>query len=205
MALFDKQQIGMEVVSAILTYYRAVASALFIGGPQDLFDGNPGQAFEGAPLMKMVSLLVQVANGEIQHDGIDVTQLQEIMDAQQRVVDLLCVPPFTVAPFHPEKAPIQSIPKAFWQTSIGMVVARVQFWLHRDSLISLTEAVVYLYGQEAGNAGMQKLQRLLDKHEQGEDGGLQAWPDPTAQSRQRSRKVLLSDVQRLKEWITLPG
>jgi hypothetical protein len=90
-----------------------------------------------------------------------------------------------------------AIPDDFWSTNAGILVSRVRWWLSVDDLITISNAAALAYGENS-QANRMRIARAMEK-------GLLEWiPDPSVSNPQQNRRVLRSQVERLREQSRLP-
>lgn len=196
MAEFDGDALGQEAVRMLYDYIT-----LMIGPRMDRFwratmlPEDLLEQYQQAPLYRDIQLLVRAANGEIERDHASEDLLDEILAAVQQVRDDLQRPPSGAGLF--------TLTDEFSQTPLGRMLQRVEFWLARPDLITLSEAAA-LYTGQADLNGLKVIQRLIAKREQrnydqkGKQTGLQVIIDPFEQNPQHNKRVLRSEVERIK-------
>ena len=96
----------------------------------------------------------------------------------------------------PGAAPIV-IPPDFWASDIGVVAARVRWWLSLDDLITISHAAALAFGENT-QANRMRIARAIDS------GQLTWVPDPSVANPQQNRRVLLPEVERLRDLRSLP-
>lgn len=155
--MFDQNTITRDVINRVGSQYRRFKQELYRNENGE----SPDAPFQSSPLLEKVSLLVQVANGEVDRTTAEDQTIGDIVDALQDTIDLL----FSRANGHYA----YTIPPSFWsQPGIGQVLARVQAWLRRDDLISYTEAAQILFKDLAGQniqAARMRIKRLVERGE----------------------------------------
>ncbi len=140
---------------------------------------------ERSPLAQDVALLMKVANGELQRTDV---QVRRVELALQRVMDVL------VGNALQQK---MTLPDDFWRTEIGVLISRARWWVSIDDLITITNAAALAFG-ESSQASRMRIARAIDS-------GLLDWvPDPSVANPQQNRRVLRSQVERLREQRSLP-
>ncbi len=140
---------------------------------------------ERSPLALDVALLMKVANGELQRTDV---QVRRVELALQRVMDVL------VGNALQQK---MTLPDDFWRTEIGVLISRARWWVSIDDLITITNAAALAFG-ESSQASRMRIARAIDS-------GLLDWvPDPSVANPQQNRRVLRSQVERLREQRSLP-
>ena len=143
-------------------------------------------------LAEDLRLLIRIANGEVERfqGTSEETRnfLAPIEAALQRVLDALLGSAWS--------SPIV-VPPDFWSSDIGVVAARVRWWLSLDELITISHAAALAFGENT-QANRMRIARAID-------GGLLTWvPDPSVANPQQNRRVLLPEVERLRDLRSLP-
>jgi hypothetical protein len=152
--------------------------------------GSPPTEQAGAidresPLYLDLLLLIDVANGVCQRT-----------DAQVRQVERALTRVLTVLLSNPLQAPA-ALPEDFWQSDLGVLVSRARWWVWADDLISISNAAALAFGQNT-QANRMRISRAIDS-------GMLDWvPDPSVANPQQSRRVLRSQVERLRDLRSLP-
>jgi hypothetical protein len=183
MALFDEAFVA-EISRTIAQHYRALGEAL---------GKSPGEATRAevdlqSPLRRDLELLMQVANGELQRMKTTRATVQSIEAALQRLMMLL---------FGNAMHTHVNIPDDFCPTNTGILVSRVRWWLSVDDLITISNAAALAFGENS-QANRMRIARAMEK-------GLLEWiPDPSVSNPQQNRRVLRSQVERLREQMRLP-
>lgn len=193
MSYFDPDTMAQEAIHMLFHFKLHLDRQLTHEAPTRL---EIIQNYQFAPLTSSIRLLVRIANGEYKHGDVGIEFIDEAYAALQEVVETFCVPPFS--PTH------YVIPDSFYQLPIGQVVQRVEFWLRGDDMITQTQAAEILTGQPATQASLQRVKRLIEKGERGEEGGLRSWEDPGEAHPLRKTRVSRSAVQALRDrrWVT---
>ena len=147
-------------------------------------------------LAEDLPLLIRIANGEVERfqGTSEETRrfLAPIEEALQRVLDALLGSAWGNA----SPGPIV-IPPDFWASDIGVVAARVRWWLSLDDLITISNAASLAFGENT-QANRMRIARAID-------GGLLTWvPDPSVANPQQNRRVLRPEVERLRDLRSLP-
>ena len=150
------------------------------------------QTLQQPTLSEDLRLLIRIANGEVERlqGTSEETRrfLAPIEDALQRVLDALLGSAWS--------SPIV-IPPDFWSSAIGVVAARVRWWLSLDDLITISNAASLAFGENT-QANRMRIARAID-------GGLLTWvPDPSVANPQQNRRVLRPEVERLRDMRSLP-
>lgn len=141
-----------------------------------------------APLHQQLSLLMQIANGTIARGEASVETVKQVEIALDEVLQsLLGNALHTRIVF----------PADFWQSDLGVLISRVRWWLWADDLITISNAAALAFGENT-QANRMRIARAMLK-------GQLAWiPDPSVANPQQNRRVLRSQVERLREQSTLP-
>ncbi len=179
MALFD-DKLADEITGLIRQQHEGLGAALV---PQDGAGSDPVANPGG--LEGDLALLIAVANGAYPRTDALVGQVE---GALARVLELLLG-----NALHTRAV----IPDDFWPTDIGVLVSRVRWWISMDDLITITNAAALAFG-EATQANRMRIARAIDR-------GLLDWvPDPSVANPQQNRRVLRSQVERLRDLSRLP-
>lgn len=142
-----------------------------------------------SPLRRDLELLIRVANGESPRYAATKETQEQVEQALKNLLALL---------FGNLLQTRADIPDEFWQSDIGVLVSRVRWWLSPDDLITISNAAALAYGENT-QANRMRIARAMDK-------GLLDWvPDPSVANPQQNRRVLRSQVERLRERSTLPS
>ncbi len=144
-----------------------------------------GALDQASPLYRDLLLLIDVANG-----------LYHRTDAQMRQVELTLTRVLTLLLANPLQAPV-SLPQDFWQTKLGVLVSRARWWVWADDLITISNAAALAFGENSQPNRM-RIARAIDS------GALDWVPDPSVANPQQNRRVLRSQVERLRELRRLP-
>jgi hypothetical protein len=78
-----------------------------------------------------------------------------------------------------------------------VVVSRARWWISIDDLITISNAAALAFGENS-QASRMRIARAID------NGQLEWVPDPSVANPQQNRRVLRSQVERLRELSTLP-
>jgi len=141
-----------------------------------------------SPLKRDLTLLIQVANGEFARAQTSAATMQAVELALQRLLGLLLG-----NALHTNG----SIPDSFWRTDIGVLVSRVRWWISVDDLITISNAAALAFGENS-QANRMRITRAIDK-------GVLNWiPDPSMANPQQNKRVLRSQVERLREERQVP-
>lgn len=139
-------------------------------------------------LRRELALLMRVANGESPRYEATEEMQRQVEQALRNFVGLL---------FGNVLRTHISIPDDFWQTEAGILVSRVRWWLSTDDLITISNAAALAFGENTQPNRM-RIARAMEK-------GLLEWiPDPSVSNPQQNRRVLRSQVEQLRDRITLP-
>ncbi len=173
-ALFNDSHIA-AVLERVQKRQQELAAAL----------GLPPQTAEPSaapPLAHDLHLLIQIANGEMLRAHATPAQLEQVEQALQRLLDLLLGNALA--------API-TYPDGFWTTDLGVLVSRVRWWLSADDLITISNAAALAYGENT-QANRMRIARAIQQ-------GLLDWiPDPSVANPQQNKRVLRTQVERLR-------
>src|SRR4029079_4052391 len=102
----------------------------------------------------------------------------------------------TLLQANPVQAPT-SLPADFWQTSLGVLVSRACWWAWAEDLITISNAAALAFGENT-QANRMRISRAIDS------GKLDWVPDPSVANPQQSRRVLRTQVERLRDLRRLP-
>lgn len=183
MALFS-EALKQEIVKLVQQRHQELGLALGKPSVQE----DEGLLSADSPLRRDLELLMAVANGEyLRSDATKVT-VHRIEQSLTRLVALL---------FGNVLRTHVNIPDSFWNTDAGILVSRVRWWLSADELITMSNAAALAFGENS-QANRMRIARAMDK-------GLLEWvPDPSVANPQQNRRVLKSQVERLREQSHLP-
>lgn len=132
-----------------------------------------------------LEVLIGVANGiYVRTDDM----VQVVDDALTRVLDLL------LGNVLERRA---NYPDDFWNSDIGIVVSRVRWWISGEDLITISNAAALAFGTNT-QANRMRIARAMDR------GTLDWVPDPSVLNPQQNRRVLRSQVERLRALSRLP-
>ena len=183
MALFNDNLI-QTIAQRIYEQQQALGSAL---GPPAL-PKPPLPLDEQSPLYGELKLLISIANGEYTRSQMTPALTQQTEAALRHLLDLLLGNALHVH---------VPIPDEFWATEIGVLVSRVRWWLSVDDLITISNAAALAFGENT-QANRMRIARALDK-------GVLDWiPDPSMTNPQQNKRVLRSQVERLRDQRRLP-
>jgi hypothetical protein len=183
MALFNEAFV-QQMDGIVRRHYQTLGVAL--GEPTTTVELDAGSA--QSPLHRDLELLMQVANGEYQRAHATPAMLQRVEDALKNFMALL---------FGNALHTYVNIPDDFWHEDAGILVSRVRWWLSADELITISNAAALAFGENT-QANRMRIARAMER-------GLLAWiPDPSVANPQQNRRVLRSQVDRLREQSRLP-
>jgi len=125
------------------------------------------------PFASTLASIARAAAGQREHDEVaDEILAEEI----QSVCESLFSTPATYT---------YTIPDAFWDTGLGMMISRAQLWLRGDQLITIAEAA-------------QRFDKTIQAVSQAvNDGRLHGYRDPDANQRQGARLVSIQETESL--------
>ncbi|GAA5528420.1 hypothetical protein [Herpetosiphon gulosus] len=177
MALFN-HQLAEQITALVLQRYRSLGQAL---GATNLAEETANEtAFQ-----HNLNLLIEVANGRHMRSEI---MLRRIELALEQLLDLLLGNALQSKAVFPED---------FWQSDIGILVSRTRWWISAEDLITISNAAALAFGQN-NQANRMRIARAIDN-------GLLDWvPDPSVANPQQNRRVLRSQVERLRDLSRLP-
>jgi hypothetical protein len=139
-----------------------------------------GAIDRSSPLYLDLLLLIEVANGV--HQRTD-AQVQRVELALSRLLSLLLSNPLQAH---------AALPEDFWQTTLGVLVSRARWWVWADELITISNAAALAFGENS-QANRMRISRAIDS------GTLDWVPDPSVANPQQNRRVVRSQVERLRE------
>jgi hypothetical protein len=183
MALFGSALLE-EVTALVRQRYEELGTALGAQA-QAKENGKSEQEGEQSPLQRDLRLLIGVANGEYHRTDVNVRRVEL---ALKRVLELLLGNALHSS---------ASLPDDFWRTEIGVVVSRARWWISIDDLITISNAAALAFGENS-QASRMRIARAID------NGQLEWVPDPSVANPQQNRRVLRSQVERLRALSTLP-
>jgi len=183
MALFPETLID-EVVEMVRRRHSTLGAALGV----EPAPGGEGPGEGEAPLHGQLRLVLRVANGEIARSRVSQEAEREVEQALAALMEALLG--------NPLGAPVP-LTDAFWRTEIGILLSRVRWWLSADDLITISNAAALAFGANTQAARM-RIARAIDS------GILDSIPDPSVANPQHSRRVLRSQVERLRDQRQLP-
>ncbi|HEY0606209.1 MAG TPA: hypothetical protein VGD58_25025 [Herpetosiphonaceae bacterium] len=180
MALFGDALIN-EIGALIRQRYQTLGTGLGVPSTPDL----AARLDEDSPLRHDLVLLIGVANGEYRRTDVAVQQVEQ---ALARLLDLVLGNALHRSPIYPS---------GFWQTEIGILVSRVRWWVSAEDLITISNAAALAFGENT-QANRMRIARAMDS------GALEWVPDPSVANPQQNRRVLRSQVERLRDLSRLP-
>jgi hypothetical protein len=182
--MFDANAIARDVIGRVLANYQRIGRRLYCGSADP-----PADPFQSSPLRDDLLLLARIANGEIDRATIGDQGVGAVVEAVERVVELLFARAGEPHAHH--------VPVAFWsQPGIGQVLACVQVWLRRDDLIGYTEAAQMLFGELASEniqAARMRVKRLVER------GMLLGYAEPDESNPTRRARVSRQAVEALRD------
>jgi hypothetical protein len=184
MGLFTERLID-EALATVARQHRALGSAL---GTQVAHGQATPQDLSG-PLRAQLRLLLQVANGELARSRVAPEMERTVETALAALLDALTS---NALGLH---VPLTD---AFWQTELGVLTSRVRWWLSADDLLTISNAAALAFGENT-QATRMRIARAIDA------GQLDWFPDPSVANPQHSRRVLRSQVERLRDLRQLPA
>jgi hypothetical protein len=180
MALFN-DTLAQEITALVQQHYQELGTAL---GEQPTQE-NSDQLDGPSSLQRDLKLLIGIANGEYHRKDILVHQVEQALTHLQEL--LLGNALHSHATYA----------DGFWQTDTGILVSRVRWWISVDDLITISNAAALAFGENS-QANRMRIARAIDN-------GLLEWvPDPATFNPQQNRRVLRSQVERLRELSRLP-
>lgn len=183
MALFN-DQFAHEIMACIQRQQQVFSVAL--GEPT--IAERMTDLDEQSPLYTELKLLITIANGEATRTQMTPATMQQIDAALRHLLELLLGNALHVH---------VPIPDEFWSTDIGILVSRVRWWLSVDDLITISNAAALAFGENT-QANRMRIARAMDK------GALDWIPDPSMTNPQQNKRVLRSQVERLRDQRRLP-
>ena len=171
MALFDE-----TLANAIITLLKQQHTTLGIALGANTTDYTNTES----NIYKDIILLIEVANGQHWRDEVLVAIVEA---ALHRVLALLLNNAINSNP---------TFPDGFWNTDIGIMVSRVRWWVSAEDLITISNAAALAFGANT-QANRMRIARAMD------NGTLDWVPDPSVVNPQQNRRVLRSQVERLRQ------
>lgn len=184
MALFDETLI-QEIAALAYQRYQTLGDALSM--PKSNQE-NLRRLDEKSALYSDLKLLIEIANGIHARASASGELLEQVERALCHLLDSLLG--------NALHAPV-AIPDTFWQTNIGILVSRARWWVSAEDLITISNAAALAFGENT-QAHRMRIARAIDH-------GLLEWiPDPSVANPQQNKRVLRSQVERLREQRSLP-
>lgn len=180
MALFG-EALSKEIENKIEERFRVLGTALAANGAVE--NNAPG---EPAPLQRDLRLLIGVSNGEYSRSDAMVRRVELALN---RVEDLLRGTALGVKAAYPD---------GFWNTDVGVLISRARWWISIDDLITISNAAALAFGENS-QANRMRIARAID------NGQLEWVPDPSVANPQQNRRVLRTQVERLRDLSSLPS
>jgi hypothetical protein len=180
MALFNNA-LAQEIIVLIRRRHQELGAAL---GAAPAF-AELDQLDEESDLYLDLSLLIDVANGSYMRSDALVRQVERALG---RLLDLLLGNPLHAR---------ASFPDDFWQSDAGILVSRARWWVSGEDLITISNAAALAFGENT-QANRMRIARAMD------NGTLDWVPDPSVVNPQQNRRVLRSQVERLRDLRRLP-
>lgn len=180
MALFG-DNLSQEIIMQVRQRYLALGSVLGESHGQERSDPLDGPSV----LQQDLKLLISVANGEYDRTE-EIMHLVEL--ALTRLMNVLLGNALN------GKVTIQD---DFWKTDTGIMVSRVRWWISVDDLITISNAAALAFGENT-QAYRMRIGRAID------NGLLEWFPDPSVINPQQNKRVLRSQVERLRDQRRLP-
>ncbi len=172
-----------EIMALVRQRYRELGIAL--GELSEHEDENTGKISEESSLQRDLTLLIGVANGKYERKEALVAQVEQ---ALKRVLDVLLGNALHSHTTYPD---------GFWQMDIGILVSRVRWWVSVDNLITISNAAALAFGENT-QANRMRIARAIEN-------GLLEWvPDPSTFNPQQNKRVLRTQVERLRDLSRLP-
>lgn len=185
MALYGEPFI-QDMLARVRRRYADLGHALGVEDVPGEHSSSGGADTHAAPLLGGLRLLVSIANGE-RHRTDDA--VAEAEAALSRVLAALFGTAFDAQ---------VRLPEALWATDLGVLVSRVRWWISADDLISISAAAILAFGENT-QAHRMRIARAI------ESGALQWVPDPSVANPQQRKRVLRSEVERLRARKGLPN
>lgn len=176
-----------EIAALVYRRYQALGGALGEPGNEQ---ARPWYLDERGPLYRDLKLLIEIANGKQSRASASASGelLEQVELALQRLLDVLLGNALGTP---------ATIPDTFWPTSMGVLVSRARWWVSAEDLITISNAAALAFGENT-QAHRMRIARAIDH-------GLLSWvPDPSVANPQQNKRVLRSQVERLREQRSLP-
>lgn len=169
----SQDQLVHDITALVRQRYQTLGAAL--GAPR-----SADHEHEPGTLQQDLSFLIGVANGVYSRKE-ELVQQAEL--ALTRLMDVL---------FGNVLHSKATIPDDFWKTEIGILISRVRWWISVDELITISNAAALAFGENT-QANRMRIGRAIDN-------GLLDWiPDPSVANPQQNKRVLRSQVERLRD------
>lgn len=84
-----------------------------------------------------------------------------------------------------------ALPDEFWQTPLGVMMARARWWVSADDLLTISNAAALAFGENT-QANRMRITRAVDR------GELEWVPDPSIANPQHNKRVLKAQVELLR-------
>lgn len=187
MALFNEALV-QEITGLVHQRHQKLGAALGKPQSEQTSQIDHERLDEQSPLRRDLELLIQVANGEHLRAHATQEQVERIDLALRNLLELLLGNSLHIH---------VAIPDEFWNTDVGVLVSRVRWWISADDLITISNAAALAFGENT-QANRMRIARAMDK-------GVLEWViDPSVANPQQNRRVLRSQVERLREQISRP-
>lgn len=172
-----------EILAEIDAHFRVLARALSVQVEHDSDSDDDDDSFSHShratsPLHRDLLRLIGVANGQFDRTDANVRRAELALQRVMRAVS---------APLASTRAPL---PNTFWDTTLGVLVARTRWWISSDELLTISNAAALAFGENTQPNRM-RITRAIDR------GELESFPDPSAANPQHNKRVLKAEVLRL--------
>ena len=168
------------IVAQVRQHYDALGGALGMPAAE-----HAGANERSSRLDLDLRLLADVANGLLSRTH---AELERVALALTRAQATLLA--------NPLQAPV-ALSEGFWHTTAGILIARARWWVWADDLITISNAAALAFGANTQPNRM-RIARAIDS------GALDWTPDPSVANPQHNRRVLHSQVERLRDLRRLP-
>jgi hypothetical protein len=145
---------------------------------------NLAELLLSGELVRFLDVLESVAD-----EGLKKRDRREVEDAIATILVLFLCPIYAYK---------YTIPPDFWQTELGIMIAKCQVAVHGENLITLTEATQMMYG-DADGMGVTKKALLSRVKRMVLRGELTAYYDPNTANPQHATRVHRHEVEMWKE------
>lgn len=183
MALFNDTLV-QEITALVDRRYQDLGLAL----GERFVQEHSTRLDEQGPLQQALRLLIQVANGEYSRTSAPPEFLRRVEKGVKLLLDTLLGNALHTSAIFPDD---------FWQTDTGILVSRARWWLSSDELITISNAAALAFGENT-QANRMRIARAIDR------GQLDWVPDPSMANPQQNKRVLLPQVERLRDQRRLP-